>query len=316
MSEMHEDQSKFCMRNNFLYLLLLVCCCLSTGCSKKNALRWEQGKATLTYEGKAQEQSLAGGVILRLEDGKPVMQSLKTEGLLGDLRFPQYAPPVGLAGGELGVKLLAGKLSLEAGTQSYTDEMGLGIIVRLDAAGQAELRLPQRSTIVPTRLGIGLADASQEVAKAVRRIDFLKEIKSQHYMALTRIEYIIGDDQRRYIPNDTGTDVIILDGFHVVGNCNADPPSDCCTGDAVDPNLDYSGWVSEYAADGRRLLACFPHGSICTFTDGDKLIVIVCQTQERYCLSFSTCPITITTTDGQGICFSVPLDCSMENPFG
>ena len=50
-------------------------------------------------------------------------------------------------------------------------------------------------------------------------------------------------------------------------------------------------------------------------TDGSQLIILVCDSQVRYCLDFSICPVTVTTSSEFGICISVPLECGITNPF-
>jgi hypothetical protein len=250
---------------------------------------------------------------LYMKDGKPVMEALETSKLLGSPNFSQFDRGMVLKGEQLNLVCNQKSLRLKDGEREYADSTGLGHLLMRDAKGQLWVmcgKTPKtkpvtyqwdpKGTLVNSR-------TSRIILEAGRPL--------QSWLYMTTIQFQYGDGANHYIPNDTGTEVVIIDNFHVEGNCNTAVPDDCCSGEEASPEqLEISEWVGEYAAEGQNLLACFNVNAICTFTDGDKLIVYVCESQERYCLDYSICDVSITTTD-EGICFSVPTGCGMENPF-
>ncbi len=303
---------------NLCFVLLSCLLMLGIMGCQDNHVSWSKEQICLNFEG---QQSCipnkGGGYLLTLKDGKPVLKSLETTKGMADLTFPQYAAAQLLVGERMSVIVENGKLVLQEGAKRFVDDIGLGLLLLPEAKGQMQLMTPVNAEIVSKAIRIDSTGAIAGSNPPIRRLQLIQPLSAEGFMALTRIAYVVGGDKNHYIPNDTGTEVIIIDNFHVVGSCSAEAPDSCCpAGESVGGTPpDISGWMSEYAAEGQKLLACFPAGSICTFTAGDKLIVIQCESQERYCLNLSSCPVTITTTEEEGICFSIPLECSMENPF-
>lgn len=286
------------------------------GCKKENQLVWDEEQYCLDYGGNhACVPAKAGGARLLLHDGKPVLQALATKDLQGHVTYPQYEAASTIAGAKLQVLIENNQLILAAGNQRFVDALGLGLLIVPDAKGAMQVLVPKDAEPTPHAYFVATNGTDHSPSRKVRDIQFLKTSATENLMSLTYIEFLIGNENR-VIPNDTGTEAIIIDNFKVAGNCTAPTPTGCCVAsEPLDPTLDYTQWIGDYADQGKRLLACFPVGSVCTFNSGCMLIVVVCSTNERYCLDLSTCSVTITTTEEQGICFSVPLGCTIENPF-
>jgi hypothetical protein len=304
------------MKSTPFALFGLALTLLGLGCID-NHLKWSKEQVCISFDG--QETCVpAGGGSYRivLKDGKPVLTSLETAQLSGNLQFPQYGPAQALETAQLSMLVESEKLVLLDGPSRLVDEIGLGILLMPDAAGKMQAMVP----VKPDAKGQSYRfDQQGMLASAripARKIEFLQSVETSAFSAVSRIIYYLPNEMSAQIPNDTGTIVIIIDTSKLVGGCDAEMPDDCCPpGEATGGIIDSSAWEDDYAADGKKLLACFPPASLCTFLNGDKLIVVVCESQQRYCLDLSKCPVTITTTDEHGICFSVPLNCSIVNPF-
>ncbi len=304
------------MKKGHVALFLFLLMTMVLGC-QENTLKWSKEQVCVRFDGKEScLPSGKSGLRLLLKDGQPMLVAMETEKFAGELSYPQYRAPQEIAGTSLSVAVENGKLTLSDGKQRFVDETGLGMILS-GSEDKMQLMVPEKVAIGAIPYRFDRAGVLQGSNPPVRKIVFLKSNSSTSYMALTRIEYLVGGGGAgQYIPNDTGTEVIIVDNFKVEGSCDAEMPDNCCpAGEATGGPLDITDWIDAYSDAGQRLLACFPPGSICTYTSGDKLIVVVCESMERYCLNLSLCSVTITTTDGQGICISVPSDCAIENPF-
>jgi hypothetical protein len=294
------------------FLLLVVLVAFLAGCTGKTAskdgLTLTKEKVCLQFDGKEQCMNAPGSYRLHLVDGKPVLEALNMKGL-GDVSFEQYGRPDAIKTEKLGVIIDNKVLRLQDGEKKMMDPTGLGFLIMRDETGAISIAAGQQ---------VDLASHAIELSsdnRIVRRELAARKLEGG-IMAFTQIDYTFAGEQR-VVPNDTGTIVIILDNFKVVGSCDAKAPDSCCpSGETAGPPVTVTdGMVSDHAADGLRLLTCFPVNSICTFTHGDKLIILDCATQKRYCLDLSICQVTIATTDENGICISVPSDCAIENPF-
>lgn len=296
------------------FLLYFVCLlALATGC-EENQLQWTSDQACLVYGGQKSCVDVAeGAVFLTLKDGVPQMKALKVDRKMGAALFPQYNTGTELSCSKLALSVENGKLVLADGDKKYADETGMGMLLVRGPKGQMSIR-----TALEEQRAIDKAAAIPIITgnATAGRWEFQRPMSQDGYLILTTIEYVIDDEGTHLIPNDTGVGVIITDNFRYEGSCNVTAPDECCAEfDASVPPLDYEDWVDDYAADGRRLLACFPNGSICTYANGLKLIVQICATGQRICLDRALCSVMISTSYEQGICISVPLDCAMENPF-
>jgi hypothetical protein len=304
------------MKSTPIALFMLALILLGLGCTE-NHLKWSKEQACISFDGQETCVPAGGGTYrIVLKDGKPVVASLETAKLLGNLQFPQYAPAQALETAQLSLLVENGKLVLLDGQTRLVDEIGLGILLMPDAAGKMQAMVPVKSEAKGQGYRFDRQGMLAGSKNPARKVEFLRSIETSAYAAISRIIYYTPNGMSAPIANDTGTIVIIIDTFKLVGSCDAEMPDNCCPpGEASGGIIDSSAWEDEYAAEGKRLLACFPPASLCTFQNLDKLIVIVCESQQRYCLNLSKCPVTITTTDDHGICFSVPLDCSIVNPF-
>jgi hypothetical protein len=287
--------------------------CLLSGCpgSKSlDSLTLTKGKLCLKTGGKEQCMETAGTYRLRLKDGVPSLEPLNTKELGGELSFPQFSRPDAIKAERLGVIIENKVLSLSMGEKILKDSTGLGFLIQLEANGAMRIATGQNVEIAADKLDI-------YGGKRFNRIDLKSQKPVDGFFAITRTEFEFQGEANRYVPNDTGTIVIIIDNFKIVGDCNAAAPDSCCpASEGPGPDVTVTdNMINDYAADGLRLLTCFPVNSICTFTHGDKLIVIECASQRRYCIDLSICEVTITTTDDNGICISVATGCDLENPF-
>lgn len=304
------------MKKTHSYLILLLLLSLMVGCKKEaNTLTITKEKVCLQFNQSEQCAEGAGTFRLHLVEGKPVLEAMAVTKLQGTLTYPQYGRPDAVKTEKLGVIIENRVLSLQDGERKLMDSTGLGFLLIRDAAGNLTVSSGESPEHGPT---IYHLDGREAIAAgAPKRIQLMADLSDPKFMALKLIKYAISDAANHYVPNDTGTEVVIIDNFHVVGDCSAEAPAECCKEvDPLSPPVVVTeDFANGYAQDGLKLLACFPVNSICTFTAGDKLIVIDCITQKRYCLDYSLCPVTITAIEGYGICISVPQDCSIENPF-
>jgi hypothetical protein len=298
-------------------LIVLVLISFLVGCNSapapKDELSITKEEICLNYKGTQQCVKTNGTFRLMLKDGKPVLEALDLAKMEVAPSYPQYSRPDAVKAEKLGVIIENKVLSLKNGDRTLRDSTGLGFLIVRDAKGGISCMAGMNAEMRPRALQWDRSDAL--TGTKVRQMSFSAD-KANNYMTLSRISFAYGDAANHYIPNDTGTEVVIIDNFKVAGSCNAQTPDECCpNADSPGPDITVTdGMISEYAADGLRLLACFPVNTICTFTDGDKLIVYDCTTQERVCLDYSTCDVFISTSDS-GICISVPTSCAIENPF-
>lgn len=302
------------MKTSFYSLTFLFLLALFVGCKEqppKDQLTLGKEKICLQFGKTEQCMDAAGSYRLHLVDGKPVFEALDLGKALCAPSYPQFGKPSAIRTEKLGVIIENKVLSLQDGERRITDAAGLGFILVRDTKGAISLCEGMDAKVAPQRHLWATRD------RAMGRMDWTASRPSKDFLLLTQISFALGDAANRYIPNDTGTEVVIIDNFKVVGDCQTEAPDSCCpAGESAGPPITVTDdMVNGYAQNDLRLLACFPVNSICTFTDGDKLIVIVCESQQRYCLDYSVCNVTITTTDGNGICISVPSNCAMENPF-
>lgn len=256
---------------------------------------------------------------LSVKDGKAVVQPIDVPDNAGKLSFPQFGEAAAFEEGTYNLNIAETDFSLQKEASSLSAPLQPGILFRKSKKGQFQAAVGSAAPlgvkhypISPNGYftGLALARATKVVYSTPRPILGLQ-------MA-TLMVYAQQDELSRIMEGDTGTEVVILDDFSPSsGDCSAEAPEGCCPpGEGGgDPMLDISEWVDDFAANGDDLMACFKIGSICLFTDGSQLIILVCDSQVRYCLDFSICPVTVTTSSEFGICISVPLECGITNPF-
>ncbi|MBK9453908.1 MAG: hypothetical protein IPN95_31845 [Bacteroidetes bacterium] len=292
----------------FAVFLICFAACTPTA-APTDSLTLTKEKICLQAGGKEQCLDGPGTYRLRLQDGKPVLEAMNLKEAGSNITFTQFGRPDAVKAEKLGVIIENKVLSLKDGERLLKDTTGLGFLIVREANGSLSVSTGNQIELESLPIDLSFAQRTVRVDVSSRKLD-------PSFIALTQIDYTF-QGENRYMPNDTGTIVVIIDNFKVVGNCAAEAPDSCCpASEAPGPDVTVTdGMVSDYAADGLRLLACFPNNSICTFTHGDKLIILDCASQERYCIDLSICSVTITTTDDNGICISVPSDCSLENPF-
>lgn len=312
---MQETQFENTMKLTFLQLLIVALACMVAGCKEgQDQLLCSKEKLCLRYQQQEQCMDAGGAYRLRVAAGRPVLEAMEVGKLLVPPTYPQFAEAEALEAGTLSIQVDGNMLKLKQGEQEMRDESGLGFIVEQDRGGRWTFRKgkdPKTATKQYRWDRKGYLAGTR-----IRKIDWRLEKPNPAIMYLTTLYFAYGDAANHYIPNDTGTEVVIIDNFKVEGDCSAEVPDSCCpAGEAAGPPIDITDLVDDYAAMDQRLLACFPVNSICTFTDGDKLIILVCESQQRYCLDYSVCNVTITTSDENGICISVPGNCGIENPF-
>lgn len=297
------------MKHSRLVLVLAALLVLAMGC-KENSLSWTDESVCLNYEGQATcEKAQHAGYLVRLVDGKPQMKVLPLEGLPAKARFSQFGEGKAATGKSLALGVDGGKLVLSDGSTRFVDESGSGLLLWRGPDGATSIAMAEAADVANRAAFIDLSKIRGTIELGVK--DF-----GPSMLMMQTINLVIEDDETHYIPNDTGVGVIITDNFKVSGNCDAAMPDQCCAN--ADPDaapIEWEQLVQSYADSSYRLLKCFPLGSICTFVSGTKLIVKDCIGDSRYCLDLTACKVRIETTDGHGICISVPSTCTMANPF-
>ncbi len=308
------------MKKIRILITLFAVLTILVGC-KEQSDTFEVGGENVCVQEKGTQQCEEQASIIRLsvKEGKAVVQPISLPDNLGKISFPQFSKPAAFENGSYDLKIAKNNFTIAQGQSTLTAPTQPGILLRKNTSGQyqsaigsAEALGPKHYTISENGYfeGLALRKATKVVYTAQRPTKGI--LLSSMYM------YANGDVLSRVIGGDTGTEVVILDDFSPSsGDCDADAPEDCCPAGegGGDPMLEIDEWVDDFAAQGDDLMACFKIGSICLFTDGSQLIILVCDSQVRYCLDFSICPVTVTTSSEFGICISVPLECGIPNPF-
>ncbi|MFN8397058.1 MAG: hypothetical protein U0176_20710 [Bacteroidia bacterium] len=247
-----------------------------------------------------------------VQDGKLVCTPLQGKSR-DSKKFAEFGEVKTLSSTKLDWKIAEDKLVLTDAQTQISSLGSLGILVSYDG-GKILCMTDKVNAINATSIEFPWPTKASERCTTYR---------STLYTALERdgMKYVFQanahlDEAGQFIPNDTGTVVIIVDNFRT-GDCNIIAPDNCCPSMVPLSPLpgDTTGWAANYATQGRRILACYPVGSICTFVDGDQLIIYHCTTMTRKCWDLSVCPISIDKHCNDVLAFNVMNDCTAPSPF-
>ena len=308
------------MKKIRIHLFAFALMALFGGC-KETADTLSVNKENVCLSQKGVESCLPSDGIVRLSylNDSAALSSIQLPPNAGRISFPQFGEEAPFAEGKYNLTSQGKTFSIKNANSELRAPVGLGILLKKDANGQYQSLVGNKKDLGPTYYPIDPKGYFASLPNKPDTVIFSGTRPISGYWTKTIIAYAMQGQISRVIPGDTGTEVIILDDFRVAGggDCGAEIPEECCPpGESVgDPMLDITDLESDFAGQADKLMACFKIGSICLFTDDAKLIIVVCESQERYCLDFSECTVTVSVSSENGICISVPLDCGIPNPF-
>lgn len=282
-----------------------------------NSLQVDKDKVCLNQGDQSSCAENAPFVRLSLKNGKPELSPIKLSDDLGRITFPQYSKPAEFAQGTYSIGVQDSIFTLTQGNTKLTAPSNLGFVMRRDRSGNYEI-VTGTSIELKSRLFGTSKDGFISLGPVKGDSIVLQGSRPIGGVMTTTFMMAYHDIQSRIIPTDTGTEVVILDDFKPsTGSCEAEQPDECCPPgeSAGEARRDITDIIDDFQAQGEDLMACFNIGTVCLFTNGSQLIIVICDSQERYCLDFSICPVTITVSSEYGICISVPLECGIPNPF-
>lgn len=302
---------------NFKYpLYAIAAVLLAFGC-QESSLQIKRGSVCIQQKSGGNCVETPPPARLHAPKGEAQLRTVDLPGQLGRISYPQFEAAQLLAEGQYSLQADSANITFSMGKESYSAPSNVGFLFEPGPDGQMFIR-KGRKTTAATRYQYDPKGFLFTEDSRGDSIIFTGGHPVRGLIANTIVMMISQEIANRVIPSDTGTEVVLVDDFAPeFGDCEVEAPEGCCPpGEfAGEPRIDITPFISEFNVAGLDVMACFQPEAVCVFTHGNKLIVMICSSGERYCLDFSVCSLTVTVSSESGICISKPLECNMENPF-
>lgn len=305
------------MKNFKFSIYAITAVLLALGCQESN-LQIKRGSVCIQDKSGSNCVETPPPARLNAPKANAELRSLELPSQLGRISYPQFEEGQLLAEGQYSLKADSATISFSMGKDTYSAPSNIGFLFEPGPDGQIFIR-KGRKTVPPTLYQYdpkgGVLFNGQSRGDS---IIFTGGHPIRNLITNTVVMMAMQETTNRIIPSDTGTEVVLVDDFAPdFGECDVEAPEGCCPPgeSAGEPRIDVTPFIAEFQAAGLDVMACFHPEAVCVFTHGNKLIIMICSTNERYCLDYSVCSLTVTVSSESGICVSKPLECNMENPF-
>lgn len=280
-------------------------------------------------------------VWLHLERGKIVLDTLNQNLPTNPVVWRQFGEPMTIKDGEFIVTRRRDTLTMINPNLTLTGNAQLGFVFTLNSEGEVIVFTAQTPDCFRVELafeegGITRNGASMGTAMTIR-----SEVLQLDDDQTAIIEKIVeGDIAARTMANDTGTEVVIVDGFKTNDNsiCCDYASADCCgegrsrggnarqdATELSEPDLQniidksyatlfgngsLSGINMPRNSSAWKTLLNLDSSKICAYEYCHYLVVVNCETGEIWCYDTTECTIMIRLNPDGTVSIQVPNDCA------